>query len=182
MQKGFGFYSPHETTVFFLKAAFVSTWIGLDLLAALAVIGLPPNVVARHSLLLLVVSAILAAGTVFSILLAWATGSLFARTGNPVHRGFLHAFLHRLKDKPYQLIGAGAACVPAVMVVSIFMVFGHAPSRGAERSIGRANLAVAEKCTEVAARESELFRSDERIVMTQCMLQYDKTYAALRAD
>ena len=43
MQKGFGFYSPHETTILFLKATLVSIWVGLDLVVLFTVYGMTPS-------------------------------------------------------------------------------------------------------------------------------------------
>jgi hypothetical protein len=182
MQKGFGFYSPHETTVLFMKAALISIWIGLDLVVLLTVLGLPRSVLERHAVMLVVVATILVAGTVFSLLFAWVTGSLFARPATTARSGFAAQACHALKGKPYHLIGAGIVVVPIVLFMIAFVASGRPSARYVDAPVSRANLAVANKCAEVASMEQSLFRSDERVVMTQCMLQYDKTYAALRSD
>lgn len=44
MRKGFGFYSTHETAIFFLKTMLVSFWIGVDLIAALVISTFPATV------------------------------------------------------------------------------------------------------------------------------------------
>lgn len=182
MQKGFGFYSPHEATVLFQKATLVSIWIGLDLVVLLTISGLPSTIVERHLLLLVTVLAVLASGTVFSFLFAWITGSQFARTCDDSGRCPAAAapLLRAMNEKPLHFVGAGAVAALVAIALAVPLVIGVALGRNSDRLAGRANLAVAQKCTEVASLEQNLFRSDERIVMTQCMLQYDKTYAALR--
>jgi hypothetical protein len=50
------------------------------------------------------------------------------------------------------------------------------------KQLGRADIAIAKKCAEVASLERHLFQSDEQFVLTQCLIQYDKTYAEVRAN
>jgi hypothetical protein len=186
MQKGFGFYSPHETTILFLKATLVSIWVGLDLVVLFTVYGMTPSTVQRHLPLVIAAAVVLAAGTVFSVLFIWATGSLFGRTaseGDACNVGGLAASaIQTLKRKPYHLFGAGIAGVFLMLCIVAPAVSDSLFSNGVSQPPGRANPAVVQKCSEVAELERSLFRSDERIVMAQCMLQYDKTYAALSSD
>lgn len=180
MQKGFGFYSPHETTILFLKASLVSIWIGLDLIVVLVVGSLPQSIIERHTVALNIAGVILAVGTVFSILFAWATGTLFGRDSASGKAGLAHVST-ALKGKPYHLIGTGiGAAVVLVLVTGQLLSGRYVVEDPSAQPLGRANLEVARKCTEIASMEHTLFRSDERIVMTQCMLQYDRTYASLR--
>lgn len=183
MHKGFGFYSPHETTTLFLKASLVSIWIGLDLLVALIVGGLPRSVLERHALALTVVAAVLTAGTVFSMLLAWATGTLFGRGDEGTRHGPVGTAFRALKRKPYHLIVAGA--VSAMITILVAGELLSAPPGLVDdtgRPVARINLEIARKCAEIASMEYALFRSDERVVLTQCMIQYDPSYASLRGS
>lgn len=186
MQKGFGFYSPHETTVLFLKATLVSIWVGLDLIVLFAVHSMAPSTIQRHLLLMAAAAVVLAAGTVFSLLFAWATGSLFGRPGpdgsSASTGGLVKATIETLKTSPYRLIGTGLAGAAIMLCVAWAALSSSLFSGDSGQLAGRANMAVAQKCSEVAELEKSLFRSDERLVMTQCMLQYDKTYTATRND
>lgn len=182
MRKGFGFYSPHEATMFFMKTLLISFWIGVDLIAALLLSTIPGSVLLRHGLLFLCAAAILAAGTVFSGLFAWATGSLFgprAKTaqasGNAVRE-----ILERVRRDPWHLIGAGGAGVAAVLIAATgYLAFLRYESE-AMKQTGRADVVIAQKCAEVASLEKQLFHSDQQVVLAQCLLQYDENYASLR--
>jgi hypothetical protein len=186
MQKGFGFYSPHETTILFLKATLVSIWVGLDLVVLFTVYGMTPSTVQRHLLLVIAAAVVLAAGTVFSLLFVWVTGSLFGRAAPEDAAGSsggrAASAIEALKRKPYHLVVAGISGVILMLCIVAPALSGSLSFGGAGQLPGRANPAVVQKCSEVAQLEQSLFRSDERIVMAQCMLQYDKTYAALSTD
>lgn len=179
MHKGFAFYSPHQTTTFFLKAVLLSFWIGHDVVAALVMSTMPGTMLTRHSAFFITAIAVLAGGTVFSCLWAWMTGSLFgtqtearAATGNP---------LTSLKKKSGILLGAGLVATAGVAVAAERHFAWLESESDPERRLGRANLVIAKKCAEVAGLEKGLFQTDEQIVMAQCLLQYDKGYAALHA-
>jgi hypothetical protein len=181
MHKGFGLYSPHEATSFFLKTMLVSFWVGVDLIAILVMSSFPAGTLARHGGLIVGAGTVLIAGTVFSALFVWATGSLFGRQAGNDLAGWRLA-LHQLQCEPWKLLGAGALAV----VILTGALAGHV--RGAQKEadgalqLGRADLAMGAKCAEVARLEGSLFRSDEQFVMAQCLIQYDKQYAELLTD
>jgi hypothetical protein len=177
MNKGFGLYSTHETTIFFLKMMLVSFWIGVDLIAALIVSSIPVSVLARHGILVVAAMAILISGTVFSLLFTWATGSLFGRQAVRTETGAIRNALHKLKQHPYQLVAAGAAGVSVLLIFAVVHFISLQRESELMKQLGRADLAIARKCAEVASLEKSLFQSDEQFVLTQCLLQYDKSYA-----
>jgi hypothetical protein len=180
MRKGLGFYSTHETTIFFLKAMLLSFWIGVDLIALMVLSTFSVAVLAQHAAAVMIAVAIFISGTVFSGLFAWATGSLFGRTGQQTENGVVADALQRLKQQPYYLIGAGVACA-SILVLAANCYLGYLQRENELMSqIGRADMGIAKKCAEVASLEKNLFQSDEKFVMTQCLIQYDKTYAILR--
>lgn len=182
MNKGFGLYSPHEATTFFLKTMLVSFWIGVDLIAVLVMSTFSPSTIAQHGGGILMAGGVLIAGTVFSGLFAWATGSLFAKPSDEELVKGVRQFLWQLKREPVRLLGAGMI---AVSVLTCAMAgYVHTVQKAAEAQgmtqLGRANVALGKKCAEVARLESALFRSDEQFVMAQCLIQYDQQYASLR--
>jgi hypothetical protein len=180
MRKGFGLYSTHETTIFFLKAMLVSFWIGVDLIAALVIVTFPGSVLLEHGVLVIGAMAILISGTVFSMLFTWATGSLFGRQALNAETGVIQQTLQRLKRQPYHLLGAGAGGVLMLLVVAVSYFITMQRHNELMKQVGRADLAIAKKCAEVASLERQLFQSDEQFVLTQCLIQYDKTYATGR--
>jgi hypothetical protein len=182
MRKGFGFYSPHESSSFFMKALLLSFWIGVDVLAALVLTTIPASMLLRHFLLFLGVSTVLAAGTVFSILFVWATGSLFGprAPSAPKARNVLEATLQRVQREPFHLLCVGASGVAVcVFLAAVHLVLLDRAAESA-RQAGRADVVVAQKCAEVASLERQLFQSDQQVVLAQCLLQYDENYASLR--
>jgi hypothetical protein len=177
MRKGFGLYSTHETTIFFLKAMMVSFWIGVDLIAALVISTFPASVLVQHGVLVIGAMAILISGTVFSLLFTWATGSLFGRQAVKAETGAIQQTLQRLKHQPYHLLGTGAGGVLMLFAVAVSYFVAMQRHNELMKQVGRADLAIARKCAEVASLERQLFQSDEQFVLTQCLIQYDKTYA-----
>lgn len=181
MRKGFGFYSPHETTMFFLKALLLSFWLGVDLIAALIATTLPPGSLAQHGLLSVIAITILISGTVFSALFAWATGALFGREMADLKTNFVAARLHALKQRPGALIVAGIASASLLLSATAGLAIFLRPDTDAAVRTGRANVAVATRCAEIAHLEGRLFRSSEQTVMAECLIQYDEKYASLRS-
>jgi hypothetical protein len=182
MRKGFGLYSTHETTIFFLKMVLLSFWIGVDLIAVLVIATLPPTVLTQHGVLVVAAMAILISGTVFSGLFTWATGSLFGKQAVHAEAGAIGAALQRLKRQPYQLVATGVMGVSVLLVIAVYHFISMQQQNEPTKQVGRADLAIAKKCTEVASLERYLFQSDELFVLTQCLIQYDKTYAEVRAN
>lgn len=182
MRKGFGLYSTHETTIFFLKLMLVSFWIGIDLIAALLISTFPVSVLAQHGVLVVAAMAILISGTVFSALFTWATGSLFGRQAVDADTGAIGAALQRLKHQPYHLLAAGGTAVTILLLIAVVHFVSMQRQAELMKQIGRADLAIARKCAEVANLEGHLFQSDEQLVLAQCLIQYDKTYAVMRAS
>ncbi|MGH8807416.1 MAG: hypothetical protein ACREX0_06030 [Noviherbaspirillum sp.] len=180
MHKGFAFYSPHQTMTFFLKAVLLSFWIGLDVVAALVMSTMPDTVLVRYSACFIAAIAILAGGTVFSCLWAWLTGSLFGT--QPETRATTRTRLISMKRKTGMLLGAGVVATAGVAVAAERHFAWLESESDPDRRFGRANLAIAKKCAEVASFEKSLFQTDEQIVMAQCLLQYDKGYAALHVS
>lgn len=179
MHKGFAFYSPHETTVFLLKAVLLSFWIGIDLIGALQALTMPASLLLRHGFLFAAIVTLLGAGTLFSILFIWSTGSLFGPHDEPAlsARHALAQVLRRIKRDPYRLLASGGAGVAVLLcAVSSYLLVLHKESEG-NRELGRADVAIARKCEEVATLERQLFQSDQQLVMAQCLLQYDDNYA-----
>jgi len=179
MHKGFGFYSAGETAIFLTKSLLLSFWLGLDAIAALVMTAFSLADVMRHALLLVVVLAVLIGGTVFSAFFVWATGSPPRVSGTS---GAATAALAALKERPHYLIGACTAAASACLVVAAgglaLLQWKHADTL----EIGRADLALAAKCAEVARLEDRLFEANQQFVMAQCLIQYDAKYAALRKD
>lgn len=180
MHKGFGLYSPHEATTFFLKTMLVSFWVGVDLIAALVMSTFAVNTIIQHGFMILVSSTILITGTVFSALFAWATGSLFARTADAEVTGGMSGRLQKLKREPYQLIVAGSVIVFILLCMMVGYIRHFQTESDTMQQLGRANVVLGKKCSEVASLEKNLFQSDEQFVMAQCLIQYDQQYAALR--
>lgn len=180
MRKGFGFFSPHETSVFLLKALLLSFWIGVDLIACLVMWTIPLSVLLQNGVALIAVAAALVSGTVFSILFAWATGSLFGRQEPHAADNAVGAALQSLKRRPYLLLGAGAVAVSILLFFAARYFTALREESELMQQLGRANLAIARKCSEVATLERQLFQSDEQFVMAQCLIQYDQAYASLR--
>jgi hypothetical protein len=180
MQKGLGLYSTHQTTIFFLKATLLSFWIGVDLIALMLLSTFSIAVLAQHAAVVMVAVSIFISGTVFSGLFVWATGSLFGRTGPQTASGVVAKGLQRLKQQPGHLIGAGVVAI-AILILAANSYFSYLQHENELISqIGRADMGIARKCAEVADLEKHLFQSDEKFVMTQCLIQYDRTYAILR--
>jgi hypothetical protein len=179
MHKGFGLYSPHEATSFFLKTMLVSFWVGVDLIAMLVMASFPGGTVAQHGTLIIATGTILIAGTVFSGLFAWATGALFARQPAVVPQPGWRQTLQQVQREPWQLLGAGALAVFILACALTGYVRSVQKEAGAGLRLGRADVALGAKCAEVARLEGSLFRSDEQFVMAQCLIQYDKQYVAL---
>ncbi|RJF96864.1 hypothetical protein D3870_21005 [Noviherbaspirillum cavernae] len=180
MRKGFGLYSPHEATTFFLKTMLVSFWVGVDLIAALVLSTFSSDLIARHGILIFAVAAILIVGTVFSSLFSWATGSLFARQAGEAGAGSVARTLQTLKREPYQLLGAGAIAVFILLCGTAGYLRSLQKEAEPVVQFGRADATLGKKCSEVARLEKSLFQSDEQFVMAQCLVQYDQQYAALR--
>jgi hypothetical protein len=183
MYKGFGDYSPHETTTFFLKALLLSFWAGMDLMALLVLLSFPLSMLLQHQILLIGMSAVLIAGTVFSVLFAWATGSTFgcekAQNAHEAYGPLRHALL-RVRRDPAQLAAAGIVVVALLVVGASALLSTLKREREEMKEVGRADPVVARKCREVASMERQLFQSDPQSVTVQCLLQYDDTYAPLR--
>lgn len=170
MRKGFGLYAPHETTVFLLKTILVSFWIGIDTIAAVLAWRMPSDDIA-HRLLMLAVLLVLASGTVFALLFALVTGSLFARNPGDAAQGWWQRFLQNVKQDPVRLRGVGAWAVAIIVTAGACHAFLFGEDRLAG-SIRCVNPALAAKCTEVARLEGKLFLSDEREVLWKCLEQY----------
>lgn len=180
MRKGFGFYSSHETTIFLLKAILLSFWIGVDLLGLLAVSALPHSVLAQHRLLVMSVLALLCTGTVFSAMFVWATGSLFGRSPEQAGRRLASRACNILKRKPYHLLGAGLLISVCLNLLSLRGLVSLQEGKEAIMQVTRANTGIAKKCSEIARLERWLFQAEEDVIMAQCLLQYDHSYAGLR--
>jgi hypothetical protein len=178
MHKGFGLYSPHETTIFFLKALLLSFWIGVDLIAALVASALPAGSLAQHGFMTAVVMAILISGTVFSALFVWVTGSLFAVKPAEVSSKFLVAYILALKQQPGKLLLFGLMSVAVILALSYAML--SRQGEEIDKRISQVNFAVTNKCAEVASLENKLFQTREETVMAECLLQYDEKTVALR--
>jgi hypothetical protein len=172
MRKGFGLYAPHETTAFLLKTILVSFWIGIDTIAAMLAWHTTHGDTA-HRLLMLAALLVLASGSIFALLFAWVTGSLFARNPDDATQGRWQQFLQGVKQDPLLLLGVGA-CTVAVIVAAggcHAFLFGEDRLAGAIRCV---NPALAEKCAEVARLEGKLFLSEESEVLSKCLEQYSR--------
>lgn len=180
MRKGFGFYSSHETTIFLLKTILLSFWIGVDLLCLLAVSALPHSVLVQHRFMVVSVLVLLCAGTVFSFMFVWATGTLFGRATEPAERCFPGRAFDFLKRKPYHLIVAALLMTVFLALFSLRGLVSLQEGKEAIMQVSRADTGVARKCSEIARLERWLFQADEGVIMAQCLLQYDQAYAGLR--
>ncbi|MGZ3240899.1 MAG: hypothetical protein ACXWIN_04680 [Burkholderiaceae bacterium] len=180
MQKGFGLYAPHETTIFLLKSLLLSFWIGIDLIAALVASTLPTGVLVRHGLLLTIALAILIFGTVFSALFVWATGSLFAKDPSDLKNSSMALLLRALKQERNRLIGCGIAGSTLMLLVMCAGLLVLQNGIDEEKRTGHASAEISQKCSEIAALEQRLFQSDEQVVLAECLIQYDEKYASLR--
>ncbi|WP_382251804.1 hypothetical protein [Herbaspirillum sp. GCM10030257] len=141
-------------------------------------LNIPASVLVQNRLVILGAITVLSTATVFSILFAWATGTLFGRRQIATESG-MSSVLHRIKQELSWLIGVGFAggAIPILVAVVYFSSLQRETEQ--HQQIGRANIGISKKCAEIAALERGLFQSDEQFVMTQCLLQYDRTYAAL---
>ena len=172
MRKGFGFYAPHEATSLFLKVALVSLWIGVDIVAVLYASTVPHEDF-THSLLMPVAFLVLVSGTVFSVLIAWATGSLFGKKAIAAGSSRIAVTLYDLKRDPRRLLGVGAAAVVAIVSIAGYVFYWDGGDNHAEPA-SCINPVLAEKCSEVARLEGKLFRSDEHKILSKCLIQYDR--------
>lgn len=178
MHKGFGLYSPHESTTFFLKALLLSFWVGLDVIAGLLLLNIPALALIEHWFAILVAMTVLFTATTFSLLFVCVTGILFGRTAAEAGSNAFPMW-QRIQRQPSQLIYAGVAGSAILIVAfSAFLLYLRHET-ALQLQIGRADMEMARKCEEVASLEKGLFHSEEQFVMTQCLLQYDRTYAAL---
>src|SRR4051812_39341014 len=116
MPKGFGFYSSDETTTFLMKAMLLSFWIGIDITALLVGSTFSAAELVRHGILTMCVLAVLIGGTVFSALFVWATGSLSSATEIHKRNDMITSVLHKLKQQPQYLIGAGALATSLLLL------------------------------------------------------------------
>ena len=172
MRKGFGLYAPHETTAFLLKTILVSFWIGVDTIAAVLAWRMNYDDTA-HRLLMLAVLLVLASGTVFALLFAWVTGSLFAKNPDDATQGRWQRFSQDAKQDPVRMLYVGACSIAVMMTAGACHAFLFGDDRQAG-SISCVNPALAEKCAEVARLEGKLFLSDEREVLSKCVEQYGR--------
>ncbi|RZI42227.1 hypothetical protein EGT07_13475 [Herbaspirillum sp. HC18] len=117
---------------------------------------------------------LLIAGTIFSMVFAWATGTLFARPGLDRKSPALH-----LKRSAGGLIGFASVAVFLSFLVATCVFWQAQQENEVMRKMGRATPEIASKCAEIASLERKLFQSDEQFVLAQCLIQYDKQYAAM---
>lgn len=109
MVKGMGFYSPHQTTVFFLKTLLLSFWLGIDVVAVLIAATCSPDSLAQYRVVAAIAMTILIFGTTCAAVFAWAAGSLFAVRPADLTPSRLPACLAVLRRHSWQLLAIGAA-------------------------------------------------------------------------
>lgn len=181
MHKGFGLYSPHETTVFLLKTLLLSFWAGVDVIAILLVYSGSPVELGDQGVLAFASFAFLVCGTVISLLFAWATGSLFGRRHGDGDGGGVASFLLGLKLHPSRLVCTGLVTASLLLAFMAWCLF-PVQSPGAQSArASRASPDIAKKCSEIAGLEHRLFQSDVKVAAAECLLQYDEKYAAMRS-
>jgi magnesium-transporting ATPase (P-type) len=180
MIKGVGFYSPHETTVFFLKTLLLSFWFGIDLVAVLIAATFSPDSLAQYRVLTAIAMAILIFGTTFAAVFAWAAGSLVAVKQADVRPSRVPASLAFLKRHSWQLIAIGIANLSILLTaVTVHFMFSP-PANGPANRAAHASPAMAKKCAEVASLERQQFQANELTSMAECLIQYDEKYSFLR--
>jgi hypothetical protein len=176
MSKGVGFYSPHETTVFFLKTLLLSFWFGIDLVAVLIAATFSPDSLAQHRVLTAIAMAILIFGTTFAVVFVWAAGSLFAVKQADVSPSRLSTILAYLKRHSWQLTAIGIANLSILLTaVTVHFMFSQ-PGNGPANQIAQASPAMARKCAEVARLERQQFLTNEQAAMAECLIQYDEKH------
>lgn len=180
MFKSVGFYSPQETTVFFLKTLLLSFWFGIDLVAVLIAATFSPGSLAQHRVLTAIAMAILIFGTTFAVVFAWAAGPLFAVKQADVRPSRVSASLAFLKRHSWQLIAIGIANLSILLTaVAVHFMF-SSPENGPANRVAHASPAMARKCAELASLERQLYQANELASMAECLIQYDEKYSFLR--
>lgn len=176
MIKAVGFYSPHETTVFYLKTLLLSFWLGIDLVAVLIAATLSSDILAHYRVLTTSAMAILIFGTTFAAVSAWAAGSLVAVRQADVKPSRVRTRLAFLKRCSWPVIFIIIANVSILLAVGIaHFIFSSPAGRTAYVSP-----AMARKCAEVASLERQQFQANELASMAECLIQYDEKYLYLR--
>lgn len=174
MRKGFGLYAPHETTVFLLKIALVSLWIIAGVISALVVMTAPRERIAFDDPIVLAASLVLVTGMVFSILLSWATGSLFAKSAVSMPTGLIGSMLTRVKRSSHALLGTGLFAVAVAGGMAGSWASGHKKSPAAQAPKSCIDPVIASKCSQVARMENQLFETDEQKTLAECFARYGK--------
>jgi hypothetical protein len=174
MRKGFGHYAPHEAVAFLLKAALVSLWVIAGVISALVVTTAPRERIAFDDPIVLAAFLVLVAGMVFSILLSWATGSLFAKPAASMPTGLIGDMLTHLKRSSHALLGTGLFAVAVATVVAGSWASGHKKISTAQEPKSCIDPIIARKCTEVARMENQLFQTDEQKTLAECFARYGK--------
>lgn len=176
MIKGVGFYSPYETTVFFLKTLLLSFWLGIDLVAVMIGATLSSDILAHYRVLTTSAIAILIFGTTFAAVFAWAAGSLVAVKQADSKPSRLPAWLAFLKRCSWPVIAIFIANFSILLAVAIAHVMFSSP---ADRNASVSPV-MARKCAEVASLERQQFQANELASMAECLIQYDEKYRYLR--
>lgn len=175
MRKGFGLYAPHETTVFLLKIALVSLWVIAGVISALVVTTAPRERIAFDDPILLAAFLVLVAGMVFSILLSWATGSLFAKSAASMPTGLIGGMLTRVKRSSRALLGTGLFAVAVAGGMAGSWASGHKKTSAAQAPKNCIDPVIASKCSQVARMENQLFETDEQKTLAACFAKYGKS-------
>lgn len=172
MSIGVGFYSPQETTIFFLKALLLSFWFGIDLVAVLIATTFAPDIFAQHRILTAITLAIMLFGTIFAVVFAWAAGSLFLTNKVDLILPRSHSSHPFLKRHSWQLNAISITNL-SILLSTVTVHFMPTPQRNEQvNQIAQSSPAIVKKCAEVASLEQQQFQANEQDSMEKCLVQY----------
>ncbi|MBC7501471.1 MAG: hypothetical protein H7315_13375 [Herminiimonas sp.] len=177
--------SPHDVTVFFLKSLLLSFWLGISLLAVLAMPSIATDVPLANGLPRIIAFVLLICGCAYAMGACFLVGVKTGGARNTPIRRLTESEVAVVKQKPRIIHVAGLAGMLLLLFApAAYSTFNrHIASTDIESAPAHIQPAVTEvstKCSEIAGLERKLFQSNEKTVMAECLMQYEQKHAGFR--